>query len=86
MPTYEYQCERCEGVQELLQPITAKPKKRLRCDACGKITPCRRLIGTGGGVLFRGSGFYETDYRSDSYKRDAKRDAEASKPKEKRDK
>ena len=81
MPTYEYQCERCDGVRELLQPITAKAKRRLRCERCGEVTPCRRLIGGGGAVLFRGSGFYETDYRSESYKRDARKDAEASKPK-----
>ena len=81
MPTYEYQCERCDGVRELLQPITAKAKRRLRCEKCGEVTPCRRLIGGGGAVLFKGSGFYETDYRSESYKRDARKDAEASKPK-----
>jgi predicted nucleic acid-binding Zn ribbon protein len=42
------------------------------------VTPCRRLVGAGGGVLFRGSGFHQTDYRSESYKRGAKKDAEAS--------
>jgi len=66
-------------VRELAQPITARPRRRLRCEVCGAETPCRRLIGAGVGVLFRGSGFYQTDYRSESYRRDAKKDAEASK-------
>lgn len=79
MPTYEYQCERCGLVHELAQPITARPRRRLRCEGCGAETPCRRLIGTGGGILFKGSGFYQTDYRSESYKRDAQKDASAPK-------
>jgi len=65
-------------VRELAQPITARPRRRLRCGGCGAVTPCRRLVGAGGGVLFRGSGFHQTDYRSESYKRGAKKDAEAS--------
>ena len=65
-------------MRELAQPITARPRRRLRCEGCGAETPCRRLIGTGGGVLFRGSGFYQTDYRSESYKRGAREDAKAS--------
>ena len=66
-------------MRELAQPITARPKRRLRCEGCGVETPCRRLVGAGGGVLFRGSGFHQTDYRSESYRRDAKKDADASK-------
>ena len=66
-------------MRELAQPITARPRRRLGCEGCGAETPCRRLIGTGGGVLFRGSGFHQTDYRSESYKRDARKDADASK-------
>mgnify|MGYP000580862975 CR=1 FL=1 len=68
MPTYEYRCEACEHTLEEFQSITAAPLKR--CPACGR-SRLQRLIGTGAGVLFRGSGFYETDYRSESYKKAA---------------
>lgn len=76
MPTYEYQCEACEHAFEIFQSMT-EPKKR-KCPSCGK-NKLERLIGTGGAVLFKGSGFYETDYRSDNYKKRAKADTE-SKP------
>lgn len=68
MPTYEYACEACEHAFEEFQPITAAPLKK--CPSCGK-SKLKRLIGTGGGVIFKGSGFYTTDYRSDSYKKAA---------------
>ncbi|MCC5828310.1 MAG: hypothetical protein JJU36_02575 [Phycisphaeraceae bacterium] len=69
MPTYDYQCDACGHELELFQNITAKPIRK--CPACGKLK-LRRLIGIGAGVLFKGSGFYETDYRSEGYKKAAK--------------
>jgi putative FmdB family regulatory protein len=81
MPTYEYQCAECKIVFELFQPITEPPRKRLNksdpkpCDCNAKVT---RLIGIGGGVIFKGSGFYQTDYRSEGYKSAAKAEKEAS--------
>ncbi|QDU60677.1 Zinc ribbon domain protein [Planctomycetes bacterium Pan216] len=75
MPTYEYVCDACEHEMEEFQSITAKPLKK--CPECGKMK-LRRLLGTGGGFIFKGSGFYLTDYRSDSYKKGAKADKEAS--------
>ncbi len=71
MPTYEYVCDACEHQFEEFQSITAKALRK--CPACGK-SKLRRLIGTGAGVIFKGSGFYETDYRSESYKSAAKAD------------
>lgn len=68
MPTYDYQCAACEHTWEEFQSITAKPKRK--CPECGKLK-AKRLIGTGAGVLFKGSGFYQTDYRSSSYKKGA---------------
>lgn len=70
MPTYEYECEECGHNFEKFQSITADPIKR--CPKCeGKV---RRLIGAGAGVIFKGSGFYATDYRSESYKQKAKQE------------
>jgi len=66
MPTYEYKCEKCEYTFEQFQSITAKPLRR--CPKCGA-NSLNRLIGTGTGVIFKGSGFYQTDYRSESYKK-----------------
>lgn len=74
MPTYEYLCEACEHAFEQFQSITAKPVRK--CPECGKMK-VRRLIGTGAGIIFKGSGFYETDYRSKSYKDAAKADKDA---------
>ena len=68
MPTYDYECDACEHKFELYQSITADPEKV--CPACKK-KKLRRLIGTGGAVMFKGSGFYQTDYRSESYKKGA---------------
>ena len=67
MPTYEYICESCEHEFEQFQSITARPLRK--CPQCGKAT-LKRLIGTGAGIIFKGNGFYETDYRSDSYSKD----------------
>ena len=66
MPTYDYQCDACGHEFELFQSIT-EPVKR-KCPECKK-QKLRRLFGTGAAVVFKGSGFYETDYRSDSYKK-----------------
>ncbi|MFO8012651.1 MAG: zinc ribbon domain-containing protein [Phycisphaerae bacterium] len=70
MPTYEYECEACGHTFEKFQSIKAKPLKT--CPSCGK-RKVRRLLGTGGALIFKGSGFYATDYRSPSYQRDAKK-------------
>lgn len=80
MPTYEYECTKCGRVFEVFQNITAKPKRRIPtdCTRCNNLAPVQRLIGSGAGVLFKGSGFYETDYRSESYKKAAKADKEAA--------
>jgi putative FmdB family regulatory protein len=69
MPTYEYQCDACGHKFERFQSITAEPIKQ--CPQCKK-NKVRRLIGTGAGLIFKGSGFYITDYRSEGYKEKAK--------------
>jgi putative FmdB family regulatory protein len=73
MPTYEYECSKCGHVTEVFQSITAKPLRKLPepCEGCGERVSVTRLLGTGGAVIFKGSGFYETDYRSESYKKAA---------------
>ncbi len=81
MPTYDYRCDACGHEFELFQQMSASVKKK--CPECAKLK-LKRLIGTGSAVMFKGSGFYETDYRSDSYKKAAKADKEPSKPKEKK--
>ena len=75
MPTYEYECEACEHGFEKFQSMTDKPVKT--CPVCGR-RKVRRLIGTGAGIIFKGSGFYETDYRSKEYKEAAKKDGDSS--------
>ena len=72
MPTYEYKCEACGHQFEKFQSITAAPIKK--CPECGK-SKVRRLIGTGAGLLFKGSGFYITDYRGEAYNKAAKADS-----------
>ena len=71
MPTYDYLCEACNHEFELFQSIKAEPEKK--CPACGK-KKLRRLIGPGAALVFKGSGFYQTDYRSESYKKGAAAD------------
>ncbi|MEO0588150.1 MAG: zinc ribbon domain-containing protein [Planctomycetota bacterium] len=78
MPTYEYVCDACGHEFEEFQSMSAKPLRK--CPACGKVK-LRRLIGTGAGVIFKGSGFYETDYRSEGYKKAEKAEKDAGKPK-----
>ncbi len=77
MPTYEYVCDACGHNFDELQSFSDEPLKK--CPKCGK-NKLRRLFGTGAAVLFKGSGFYETDYRSESYKEAQKKESEATKP------
>lgn len=76
MPTYEYECKKCGDRFDAFQSITAEPLKR--CKKCRGAL--RRLIGTGAGILFKGSGFYQTDYRDSSYKEASKADKEKASP------
>ena len=85
MPTYEYICEKCGHEFETLQTMSAKPLRTCPKEFCaqkkwgrGKV---KRKISTGGGLLFKGSGFYITDYRSEKYKDAAKKDSAAPAPK-----
>lgn len=71
MPTYDYICDDCGHEFEVYESITADPRKD--CPACHHDT-LRRKIGPGAAILFKGSGFYQTDYRSESYKKAAKAD------------
>ncbi len=88
MPTYDYLCENCEHRFEKFQAMSAKLLRK--CPECGKMK-LKRLIGSGAGIIFKGSGFYETDYRSESYKKDKANDKKSaetpkkteSKPKDK---
>lgn len=84
MPTYEYACAKCGHQFEMFQPITDPPLRTCPRDVCslkkwgkGKVT---RLIGAGAGLIFKGSGFYITDYRSEGYKEAAKKESGTTKP------
>jgi putative FmdB family regulatory protein len=79
MPTYEYQCDACGHEFEEMQSFSADPLTK--CPKCKK-KKLRRLFGTGASIIFKGSGFYETDYRSESYKAGAKAETEGTKPAE----
>ena len=81
MPTYDYRCKACGHEFELFQSMTAPVQRK--CPACSKLK-LERLIGTGAGIIFKGGGFYETDYRSDAYSKaaDADRKAAEAKPAE----
>jgi len=68
MPTYDYVCDACDHQFELFQSITENAKRK--CPECGR-AKLRRLIGPGAAIVFKGSGFYCTDYRSDSYRKSA---------------
>lgn len=78
MPTYDYVCEACEHKFEEYQAMSDAPLQK--CPQCKK-KKLRRLFGTGAAVIFKGSGFYQTDYRSESYQAAARADQEAGKPK-----
>jgi putative FmdB family regulatory protein len=75
MPTYEYECGACGHHLEMFQSITAEPIRK--CPKCRRNT-LQRLIGAGAGIIFKGSGFYCTDYRSEGYKAAAKAETETS--------
>lgn len=75
MPTYEYECAACGHTVEIFQSITEAPIRK--CPKCKKLR-LRRLIGCGGGIIFKGTGFYETDYRSAEYKSKAKQEESGS--------
>ncbi len=84
MPTYEYVCEKCGHEFEKFQSIADKPLRTCPEDLCaqkkwgrGKV---KKIIGAGAGLIFKGSGFYITDYRSENYKEAAKKDSAAAKP------
>ena len=77
MPTYDYECRRCGHTFEAFQSMTEKPLRT--CPECrGRV---RRLIGAGAGIIFKGSGFHATDYRTKSYSEGAKADVPKSAPK-----
>ena len=75
MPTYDYQCDNCGHKFELFQSISDPVQKK--CPECKKLK-LRRLFGTGAAIVFKGSGFYQTDYRSESYKKAASADSSSS--------
>lgn len=85
MPTYEYECQKCDKTFEWVQSMKDSPLKTCPKDSCrmsswgrGKV---RRLLSAGAGLIFKGSGFYITDYRSENYKQAAKKESEAASPK-----
>lgn len=76
MPTYEYECKNCNRTFEVFQSIMDKPLQK--CPGCkGKV---RRLIGRGAGIIFRGTGFYQTDYRSEHYMKRAAEEKKSAEP------
>jgi putative FmdB family regulatory protein len=77
MPTYDYRCNACKHEFEHFQSMKDKPLKK--CPECGKPS-LERLIGIGAAVIFKGSGFYETDYRSEAYKKAADADKAPTEP------
>ena len=74
MPTYTYQCKKCGHAQDIFHGINARP--RVKCAECGG--RCTRLIGAGAGILFKGSGFYATDYKSKNNNAPSKDGSETS--------
>jgi putative FmdB family regulatory protein len=75
MPTYDYECDACGHKLEVFQSITAEPLTK--CPECNK-KKLRRLLGTGAALMFKGSGFYTTDYRSEGYKKRAEADKKST--------
>ncbi|HVP35390.1 MAG TPA: zinc ribbon domain-containing protein [Terriglobales bacterium] len=82
MPTYEYKCRKCSFAFERFQKMTDEPVKT--CPKCGG--EVERLISAGGGLIFKGSGFYSTDYRSESYKRKAREESTSPVKEDKKEK
>lgn len=78
MPTYEYECSHCKHRFEKFQSI--KDSALRKCPACGRLK-LKRLVSGGGGIIFKGSGFYQTDYRSESYKKSVEKEKKAEKGK-----
>lgn len=81
MPTYDYKCEKCGFQFEQFQSITAPPLQK--CPECKRVA-LKRLIGSGTGIIFKGSGFYQTDYRSESYKKALQAEQKTDTSKEKK--
>jgi putative FmdB family regulatory protein len=85
MPTYEYECQKCGHKFEVVQPISAKALKQCTKELCAQKRwgkgAVKRAIGAGGGLIFKGSGFYITDYRSESYHKAAREDKSSHAPK-----
>lgn len=79
MPTYEYQCKKCEAVFEAFQSMTDPPLNE--CRECGAVGTVSRLIGAGAGLIFKGSGFYETDYKRAAASSKSPHTADKDKPK-----
>ena len=77
MPTYEYQCDACQHNLDEFQSFSDPPLKK--CPKCGK-SKLRRVFGAGAAIIFKGAGFYQTDYRSEAYKNAAKAEQESAKP------
>ena len=75
VPTYEYQCQKCGKIFEKFHKMSERP--RVRCPVCGG--KAKKLIGTGAGIIFKGEGFYATDYRSKEYEQAAKKESESGK-------
>ena len=82
MPTYDYRCSACDHELEIFQSIS-EPVKR-KCPKCGRLK-LKRLIGAGAAIVFKGSGFYQTDYRSESYKKSAEAEKKARSDKKSKD-
>lgn len=78
MPTYDYRCDACGHTFEAFQSMSESAKRK--CPECGKLKLVR-LIGAGGGILFKGSGFYQTDYRSESYQKGQQAESKSSESK-----
>ena len=82
MPNYDYVCEKCGDKFEVFQSMNAAKLTDCPQETCGGMV--RRLLGTGAGIIFKGGGFYQTDYRSESYKQGARKESDAGKPVEKK--
>ncbi len=79
MPNYDYRCQTCDHVFEVFQKMSDDKLTDCPQEGCSGLV--KRLLGTGGGIIFKGGGFYETDYRSKSYTDGAKAEKSANKPK-----